>query len=390
MAVYQEVTYEWNQKALDRLVKRRIGHVSAGGMSTSLLAVAAALFGLGVSTYLVWQVGSLTMRITITVLLVLVAALLIPLFPILFGSPFRSKSREFPARPVTMRLTDDGIELVDKSSSALTRWSAITGITEDKWGIYFEPGIMTFVPKSTFSTASAAADFVECARRLRRENAGQAPEVFRSELPALAVSYALDIDDLQERLNTSGGDKKLAGKMAGYQRVSKVGDVLYIFVIGGFFLWNVWRESIIYNRVHSLISFETSAVTALFLAHALYGLFTGRSNKRLQSDLFRGLNPPGMPMQSVRIDERGVTLGYEGMESLMPWTTFASIDLGPRLVRFQPVTGPAAINVRRSAFSTEDDLTYFVDIATAYVDSARTGAPPVFPESPSWPPPPSG
>jgi len=388
MAVYQEVTYTLQYDHISRAVNRGIRRDSASGLWTSIGTVIVVLFGFGVSMYMVWQFGSLTARIVSVVICVLIALLLVALAPILFGSGYRTRSREFPARARTLRLTDDGIELVDKGAPLVTRWSTITGIEVDRWGIYFEPSVVAVVPKSAFSTPSMATEFVECARKLHRENAGRAPEVFHSELPALSVSYTVDLDDLRERLQSHDEGKKAVGKIDGYRRTSKIIDIVYIVVIGGFFLWNLAFGFIKYSHNPSVMSFTGALVVLPILVWAIYRFCTGSAEERFQPEsLLRGITA-NLPRQSVRIDERGVTFGFQGAEAQSPWTTFASIDLGPRLIRFQPTTGPATINIPRTAFSTEDDLSYFVDIARAYIDSARTGQPPQFPESPSWPPPP--
>jgi hypothetical protein len=187
-------------------------------------------------------------------------------------------------------------------------------------------------------------------------------------------------------MNTPDADKKVLARFDGYRRSSKIFEIVYLTVLGVVVLWNVAQGIIDYRRI-GITAFSTAFI---FLVAFVWSIYRSRTSGTQSRDtLFRGITA-NLPRQSVRIDERGVTFGYQEMESLSPWTKYASIDLGPRLIQFQPVTGPATINIPRSAFSTEDDMTYFVDIATAYVDSSRTGQPPTFPTPTTWPPPPNG
>jgi len=303
------------------------------------------------------------------------------------------KPRHETTTSVSVRLTDTGVEIARGDSITRTRWSAIEGIAVDNWSLYFKPSsVDLYVPKRAFSSIEQRWQFEEIAERLRvaaREHGASEAQPNVRELPATTVQWLWDSEFARAVDDEGGCDMPSPPSRNDYLASGWLTVEIALFCFIGYFaipsLAQVFRgRAAVVPGTSLMISgpdFGMIGVALLVGGVFIFKLLQRRSGNSRTS------KPSHF---TIRVDDHGATRILNHAEITVPWTSITTVDIGPKLIWFRRHRASASIPVPRTAFPTEDDLTYFVDIARAYIDSARTGQPPVFPESPSWPPPPNG
>ena len=390
----REVSFTLGPNDYDRMFEKRLGRTGFAGTAsmtgTMIGSTIVSLLGVGVTVYFAMQIGGALWFPTIAIIVVLSMALIVPAVAMMSARKrLRTKSKTRALVDLSIRLTEDGLQTTSKDSTMSASWNSITDIQDDQWGLYFEPvTVGRFVPRHAFPTAADFDTFAVAARRLHAENRHRIPEVAPSIGPVARVRYTPETADLQAIAASRPGGKAVAARMAGINRIGNVTTVIFVLLIGFISVFLIMPD--IRRMFHNTgwVSPQSIGFGAAAVVYAIYRILSTKHSNPIQSKAFDSIRP--MLTMELRLDDRGTTLVTQSTEATTPWTRFAGVDVDDRLLRFKTVDGTPIQNVPRSAFTSEDELMYFVDVARAYVDQARTGELASFPEPVSWPPPPSG
>jgi len=294
----------------------------------------------------------------------------------------------------TLRLTDLGVEIDGGPSDTLIPWHNITDIREDKRSIRFEPS--AFIPKRAFEQPDAIVEFLQIARRLLEKNGSNRPEPFQSELPAVKARFAYNLTEMAALIESYNPNSpvlsslKSVGSDKPHDRVvSVISGLALAFGLLLFNLWTnrAWLPGALSTGVWPPGSFwmvvSIGGLPMVVLATSLFPY------PKSEAVTFGGRNP----MHVVTFDERGVNYEVHGVQWIVPWKRVLEVHVAKlssmRIVRVENKNGKTSVSIPETAFASEQELKYFVDVGRAYVESARTLLPPRFPEPISWPPPPS-
>jgi len=392
--VYREVTFTLDKDDYKRLFVRSFTQLAVPAsvrkrrrLVTRLAAVALGAGALAALAFIVgttplWFFWSRIMPPWFVVAMVLVLLIPIGLPALVIRRSSRiTAHRHGGGQPMTVRLCDNGVEVIGALSRAITPWQSIAEVEEDAWAVYLGRSgrAMCMVPRRAFGSTADAGPFAELARRLTREAWSEPPAPFRSTSATAAIRFTLD-------------DKSAFDVFAAlFQRRPALNAVRCFAIFDAIISIVVVVSLIIYAAIMMPITARQPGVMILvflmFMLMPLFGLFFGRRSISFPNVLFSAYLPMREPV-TVLLDESGIIQQAQGSETTYSWRAVTSIDVDKHLVQFVFESRPALVYVPVSAFASPEELAYFVAVAKAFDESAKTLAPPRLPPPATWPPPP--